>query len=140
MLRVDRLVTPLQQAQDLLKFCRLFDGPYVFGGGHGPPLSKVTVHQGLDCSSSTSRALYHSGLLGSTVAEVSGWFESWGMRGRGRYVTVHANADHVWVEFTLPTGWWRFDTSPHGCGPFGPRVRTCPRPDSNFVRRHPPGL
>lgn len=133
-------MTPLETARNLLAFCKTFDGKYVYGGGHGPPLSKVTVHQGLDCSSSTSRALYHNGLLGSTVAQVSGWFETWGARGRGKYVTVHASADHVWVEFTLPEGWSRFDTSPHGSGEFGPRVRTGKRSDIRFVHRHPPGL
>ena len=133
--------TPLQQATDLLAFCKQFTGPYVYGGGHGPDLSTVKTSDGLDCSSSTSRALFHESLLGSHAAQVSGWFETWGHPGHGRYVTVHANADHVWVEFTIPgKPWQRFDTSPHGCGPYGPRVRACVRPSNGFVIRHPEGL
>lgn len=131
----------LVKTRDLLAFCRQFSGPYEYGGGHGKPLALVHTHDPLDCSSSTSRALYHASLLGSSWAQVSGWFEEWGKPGQGRYVTVHCNADHVWVEFTLPgEPWCRFDTSPHGCGSRGPRVRTCSRPTGNFVVRHPAGL
>lgn len=130
----------LLKARELLAICRKFTGPYVYGGGHGVPLAKVSYSQGLDCSSSTSKALFDVDLFTGTYATNSTGFESWGVPGRGKYVTVHANWEHVWLEITLPEGWQRFDTSPHGCGPRGPRVRTCRRFDSSFVHRHPKGL
>lgn len=133
---------PLEQetAEALYRFCGLFDGPYVYGGEHDRTLTDDNPHGGFDCSSSTSYALYHVGLLGSSIAHVSSWYESWGEPGRGRFITVHAASDHVWAEFTIPgMPWARFDTSPHGCGEHGPRLRTCARSSSRFVHRHPRG-
>lgn len=129
------------KAEELLAYCGLFDGPYKWGGGHdGTPLND-SPHAGADCSGSTSDALAHVGLLGSPTQHVSGWFKTWGDPGRGRYVTVHAANDHVWIEFTIPgKSWARFDTSPHGDGPLGPRVRHKSRDTSRFVSRHPRGL
>jgi len=128
-------------AEELARFCATFDGPYVWGGEHDRTLTDDSVHGGFDCSSSTSFALFHAGLLGDSQAHVSGWFKTWGEPGRGRYITVHAASDHVWVEFTVPgMGWARFDTSPHGCGDHGPRLRTCSRDTSRFVHRHPRGF
>lgn len=130
----------LAQVELLLTYCETFDGSYLYGGGHGPLLSSLSVHQGLDCSSSSSKALDHVGLMPGQVAQVSGWFEDYGDNGRGKYLTIHCNFDHIWLEFTLPKKWRRFDTSPHGCGTRGPRVRTCRRFDSTFEHRHPRGL
>lgn len=130
----------LVKARDMLAWARGFTGSYKLGGGHGIPLVNVYRDQRLDCSSSSSLLLYHFGLLDSDYAHVSGWYETWDATGRGRYVTVHAAGDHMWVEFALPEGWWRFDTSPHGDGPSGPRVRASRRSDSRFVHRHPVGL
>jgi hypothetical protein len=130
----------LLKARALLAFCREFNHGYYYGGEHDGSLKDDVPSGRFDCSSSTSFALYHAGLLPVSQAQVSTWFESYGDAGRGRYVTVHANADHVWVEFTLPEGYFRFDTSPHGSGGFGPRVRTGRRSDSGFVARHPEGL
>jgi hypothetical protein len=112
----------------------------VYGGEHDWTFKDDDVRDGFDCSSSTSFLFHMFGLLGSTRAQVSGWFETWGQHGRGEYVTVHANDEHVWVEFNLPEGYFRFDTSPHGDGVRGPRVRTSRRFDSTFVHRHPAGL
>lgn len=131
----------LTKARQLLAECRKFTGRYIYGGGHGPQLSALTYSQGLDCSSSTSKALRDVGLFPeSSVAQVSGWFEHWGDAGSGRYITIHANYEHVWIQFSLPEGYFRFDTSPHGDGPSGPRVRTKERFTSTFVARHPHGL
>jgi hypothetical protein len=129
----------LVKARALLAQCRRFDGPYVYGGGHGGTLATTTVHEGLDCSSSTSKALDLVGLMVGPVAQVSTWFESYGAAGRGKYLTIHASGDHVWTEFTLPEGWFRFDTSPWGDGANGPRVRTGRRGTAGFVERHPVG-
>lgn len=130
----------LAKARAMLTWARGFTGSYLYGGGHGGKVADLNRDQALDCSSSTSLLLHHFGLLGSEYVQVSGWFETWAVGGRGKYVTVHANDDHVWVEFDLPEGYFRFDTSPHGDGPRGPRVRTRRRFDSHFYHRHPSGL
>ncbi len=130
----------LAKARELLAVCHRFTGSYLYGGGHGVPLAKINYDAGLDCSSSTSKALFDVDLFDGPYATNSSGFESYGDSGRGRYITIHANWEHVWMELTLPDGWCRFDTSPHGCGPRGPRVRTCPRFSSSFVSRHPKGL
>lgn len=130
----------LETARRLVAYCRTFTGSYQLGGGHGQPLTQLDPDMNLDCSSSTSLALSHVGLHAGTYAQVSGAYTTWGARGRGRYVTVHANVEHVWIEFSLPEGYFRFDTSPHGDGDRGPRVRASRRFDSSFAHRHPPGL
>jgi hypothetical protein len=133
--------TALAKARAMLDYCRGFTGSYLWGGGHGVDADTLNRSMRLDCSSSTSLLLDHFDMLGTPdVVRTSDWFEGWGEPGRGRYVTVHANADHVWTEYTLPEGYFRFDTSPHGDGPRGPRVRTVRRFDSGFVHRHPAGL
>jgi hypothetical protein len=130
----------LRKARELLADCRLFTGPYSYGGGHGQLLATILKSQGLDCSSSSSKGTWDVDLYNDDYATNSTGFESFGEPGRGKYVTIHANVEHVWIEFTLPEGWYRFDTSPHGCGSRGPRVRTCRRFDSTFVHRHPKGM
>jgi hypothetical protein len=131
----------LKKVRDLLDVCRKFSGRYIYGGGHGQSLSALRYDQGLDCSSSVSLALSKVGMYWGSYAQVSTLFESYGVAGRGKYLTVHANSDHVWLEFSLPEGYLRFDTSPHGCGDMsGPRVRSCPRNAGTFVERHLSGL
>lgn len=130
----------LAKARDLLVYCKTFKGGYVWGGGHGVLLSRLNPSQGFDCSGSVSLALYHVGLFPDSRAWGSWQFEQYGTAGRGKYLTVYANADHVWFAFNLPEGWYRFDTSPHGDGGQGPRVRTGPRPMTRFVVRHPKGF
>jgi len=133
-----RVKSPEQaKAEQLYDFCKQFDGPYSWGGEHDGSFGDDDVHDGFDCSSSCAFALHHVGLYPWSVAVVSGTFKSYGVSGRGRYFTVHAAGDHVWIEFTIPgRNWARFDTSPHGCGARGPRLRTCMRDDGRFVHRH----
>jgi hypothetical protein len=131
--------TTLKTVRQMLSFCRLFDGPYVFGGEHDFSFYDDDVHDGFDCSSSVSFVLWKFKLMGVNSARVSGWFESWGESGRGKYITIHAADDHVWMEYNLPEGYYRFDTSPHGDGVHGPRVRTRRRSDSRFTHRYPKG-
>ena len=130
---------PLAKVRELLAFCRKFDHGYVYGGEHDASFLDDNPHLGYDCSSSTSYALWKVGLLGVNQAQVSSWFESWGKNGRGKYLTIHCNSDHVWMEFSLPEGYFRFDTSPQGQGAQGPRVRTLQRSNYGFVHRHPYG-
>ena len=101
--------------------------PYIWGGGHGSFISP-----GYDCSGSVSYVLAAAGLLSSP--ETSGGFESYGDPGPGQWVTIYANAGHVWMTIAG----WRFDTVAlaqdgtrwsQGGGEFG-----------GFVVRHPPGL
>jgi hypothetical protein len=116
-------------------------GPYVYGGGHGGVLSSLRSGQGLDCSSSTSLALYRAGLFKDSVAWVSGKFAtSYGVPGRGSQFTVWANGGHVWVQLHTVGSAWRFDTSPYGSGGHGPRLRFTERPTSGFTPRHWPGM
>jgi hypothetical protein len=123
-------------------------GPYVYGGGHGPLLETLSSGQGLDCSSSSSLALWRAGLFEGDRAITSGEFaRSWGRPGKGKTFTVWANAQHVWIEFhnvgpaDVPrVNANRFDTSPYGSGGRGPRLRFKERPTSGFTPRHWDGM
>jgi len=130
----------LENARKLKAFCQQFTGSYLYGGEHDGSFENDHLSDRFDCSSSCSFALHTFDILGSSTAQVSSWFETWGESGRGKYVTIHANWEHVWMEFSLPEGYSRFDTSPWNDGGGGPRVRTKARPDANFVHRHPAGM
>lgn len=111
---------------------------YVYGGGHGVPLSRINPHQALDCSSSVSLALKRAGMFDGSQAITSGAFaSSWGKAGKGKDFTVWANKEHVWIEFHTAGRVKRFDTSPHGNGKSGPHTRTTARNDQGrFSARH----
>jgi peptidoglycan hydrolase CwlO-like protein len=101
--------------------------PYIYGGGH------ASFHaDGYDCSGSVSYALAAAGLVSSPM--VSGQFETWGDPGPGRWITVYANAGHVWME----VAGWRFDTVALAEG--GTRWARGGGEFAGFVVRHPPGL
>jgi peptidoglycan hydrolase CwlO-like protein len=101
--------------------------PYIYGGGH------ASFHaNGYDCSGSVSYALAAAGLVTSPM--VSGAFESWGEPGPGRWITVYANAGHVWME----VAGWRFDTVALSEG--GTRWSRDRGEFSGYTVRHPPGL
>ncbi|HWE07818.1 MAG TPA: hypothetical protein VG325_00605 [Solirubrobacteraceae bacterium] len=101
--------------------------PYIWGGGHG------SFHaSGYDCSGSVSYALAAAGLISSPM--VSGDFESYGDPGPGRWITIYANAGHVWMD----VAGWRFDTVALSYG--GTRWSQGGGEFSGFVVRHPPGL
>lgn len=112
---------------------------YLLGGGHGIPLSEVSSRQRLDCSSSTSLALFEAGLFEWSYALVSGEFYKWGVPGEGKFFTVYYNGEHVWTRLHR-SKWWRFDTSPHGDGGRGPQLRYLPRFTGGFGARHYPGM
>jgi septal ring factor EnvC (AmiA/AmiB activator) len=101
--------------------------PYIYGGGH------ASFHaDGYDCSGSVSYALAAAGLVSSPM--VSGDFENWGDAGPGRWITIYANAGHVWME----VAGWRFDTV--ALAESGTRWAQGGGEFSGFVVRHPPGL
>ena len=107
---------------------RIQGKPYVWGGGHGKWNAR-----GYDCSGSVSYVLHAGGLLNSPL--VSGAFaRRFGLRGKGRWITVYANSGHA---FAYIAG-LRLDTS--GSGGKGPRWRLEPRRMRGFVARHPRGL
>ena len=101
--------------------------PYVWGGGHGSFQAA-----GYDCSGSVSYVLAAAGLLSSPM--VSGDFESFGAPGPGQWVTIYANAGHVWMT----VAGWRFDTVALSEG--GSRWSRGGGEYSGFVVRHPVGL
>jgi cell wall-associated NlpC family hydrolase len=101
--------------------------PYLWGGGHGK-----WQDTGYDCSGSVSFALAAAGLLNSPLA--SGPLMSWGEAGKGKWVTIYANAGHV---FLVVAG-IRFDTSAQRVT--GSRWINDPRSTAGFVARHPAGL
>lgn len=114
---------------------RLGDKPYVWGGGHGDLLHDT----GYDCSGSTSFILHAGGVFGASTW-VSGGFMTYGEPGPGRWVTIYANADHVWTRIAgLRNDTGRYDNGPNA-GESGPRWRLGPRPENGFVIRHPRGL
>ncbi|MBS1860369.1 MAG: C40 family peptidase [Actinobacteria bacterium] len=106
--------------------------PYVWGGGHASFISR-----GYDCSGAVSYALHGAGLLAYT--QVSGQLAHYGDPGPGRWITIYANAEHV---FMVVAG-LRFDTRNDPEGVSGPRWKMA-APESQilpkFAVRHPAGL
>jgi len=90
--------------------------PYVWGGGH-----RSFTDTGYDCSGAVSYVLHAAGLLASPMPS-GPMASSWGVPGKGRWITVYANASHAYM---IVAG-LRFDTSSGG-GPVepgsGPRWR-----------------
>jgi cell wall-associated NlpC family hydrolase len=104
--------------------------PYVWGGGHGR-----WQDSGYDCSGSVSYALHGARML--TTPLTSGSFETWGEAGPGRWITIYANASHVYMV----VAGLRFDTAGDTSGT-GPRWHptTAAAASGSFVVRHPVGF
>jgi cell wall-associated NlpC family hydrolase len=104
--------------------------PYRYGGGH-----MTYEDTAYDCSGSISYVFAAAHLLDRTV--VSGDLEDWGKPGPGKWITVFANGDHV---FMYVAG-LRFDTV--ALAETGSRWsdRAADEPDiKTFSVRHPAGL
>jgi peptidoglycan hydrolase-like protein with peptidoglycan-binding domain len=102
--------------------------PYIYGGGHGSFDSS-----GYDCSGSVSYALHGGGLLATT--EDSSQMEGYGSPGAGRWITLWANAGHVYMKIA---GLY-FDTAAMG---FDGGTRWSSQrmgPTGGWVVRHPTG-
>jgi cell wall-associated NlpC family hydrolase len=108
------------------------DFPYVYGGGHAS-----FVSNSYDCSGSISYALAAAGLL--SVPETSGQLESWGAPGPGKWITVYANAGHVYMYVNIGGRWMRYDTVGRS-GTYASRWQPEMRSNAGFVARHWPGL
>lgn len=105
--------------------------PYTWGGGHAR-----LVDRGYDCSGAVSYALIRTGMLRAPL--VSGRLARWGSAGAGRWISVHANRGHVYLE----VAGLRLDTSPIGDrgGRKGVRWRPAIGRRPGFTTRHPVGL
>lgn len=119
--------------------------PYAWGGGHAKigepstgtetPTGGPTVN-GYDCSGCCCAVLHAGGFL--NAVEVSGDLENFGEPGEGKYVTVCANAEHVYLVFGGPGSSVAFSTSDQNPrGGAGWHTRGV---ESSFTIRHPPGL
>ena len=113
---------------------------YRFGGGHGRHLAAVAPSSPLDCSSAASLVLARAGLLELERAQVSTELTGWGREGEGRYVTLWANDEHVWLEFVLDGDRERFDPTPSRLAPGAGWLARRAGPKSDFAPRHWPGL
>ncbi len=103
--------------------------PYVYAGGHGSWNSS-----GYDCSGSVGFALHGGGLLSQT--EDSGQMESYGAAGAGQWITLYANAGHVYAKIA---GLW-FDTAAQSSSNNQDRWSTRRISSAGgFVVRHPRG-
>jgi len=101
--------------------------PYKYGGGHAS-----FDDSGYDCSGSVSYALHGGGLLRSPLD--SSEFMTWGAPGKGRWITIYANAGHAYMVVAGR----RFDTS--GQTQDGSRWHTTMRSSAGYTIRHPPGF
>jgi hypothetical protein len=111
--------------------------PYLYGGAHGLPLSEVAPSY--DCSSSVEHLLYGGGLLPVNYDAASGTLESFGQSGPGAWVTLYANADHVFM-YVAGLRWDTWDAAGAGDGSAGIGWHPLIRSSAGFVARHPVGL
>ncbi len=105
--------------------------PYVYGGGH----NGWGTQSGYDCSGSTSYALHAAGLLNGMPLD-STEFEGYGDAGTGKWITLYADAGHVYMNIA---GLW-FDTADQSSTNGNDRWSTTRvSPAAGFVVRHPDG-
>jgi cell wall-associated NlpC family hydrolase len=111
--------------------------PYVYGGGHGIPLSEIAPSY--DCSSSVDHILFGGGLLPVTADDTSGDFESFGAPGPGRWVTIYASDGHVFM-YVAGLRWDTHNAAGPQDGTTGIGWHPLVREADGFVARHPVGL
>lgn len=104
---------------------RIASTPYRWGGGH-----RTWEDAGYDCSGSVGYALHGGGLLDATSDSTG--LMSYGEPGPGRWITIYANPDHVYMV----VAGLRYDTS--GARPS--RWQAELRSSSGFTVRHPTGF
>jgi hypothetical protein len=103
--------------------------PYIYGGGHASFTSA-----GYDCSGSVSFALNGGGLLTSPLDSTQ--FESYGLPGAGRWITLWANGGHVYMRIA---GLW-YDTAAQSSTNGNDRWSTSRvSPAGGFIEIHPAG-
>jgi hypothetical protein len=106
--------------------------PYRWGGGH-----RSFLDSGYDCSGAVSYVLHGAGLLTSPMPS-GPLASSWGTPGKGRWITVYANASHTYMV----VAGLRFDTSAVGeklNQGSGPRWRKTKRRPTGYTAKYYPG-
>jgi hypothetical protein len=106
--------------------------PYHWGGGH-----RTFTDTGYDCSGAVSYVLHAAGLLASPMPS-GPLASSWGLPGKGRWITVYANASHAYMV----VAGLRFDTSAVGerlNQGSGPRWRSTKRKPLGYTAKYAPG-
>ena len=106
--------------------------PYRWGGGH-----QSFSDTGYDCSGAVSYVLHAAGLLASPMPS-GPLASSWGLPGKGRWITVYANASHAYMV----VAGLRFDTSAVGerlNQGSGPRWRSTKRKAVGYTAKYAPG-
>jgi hypothetical protein len=111
--------------------------PYVYGASHGLPLNQVG--SAYDCSSSVEHLLYGGGLLPMDYDAASSTLESFGGPGIGRWVTIYASADHVFM-YVAGLRWDTHNAAGPDDGSSGISWHPLVRSAAGFVARHPVGL
>jgi hypothetical protein len=103
--------------------------PYIWGGGHGRWWDR-----GYDCSGAVSFALHGGRLMASPLP--SGPMMTWGAPGRGRWITIYANAAHAYMV----VAGLRWDTAGDE-DESGPRWHEglAAAAGGRFIARHPVG-
>ena len=129
---VEGVVAPAETAPEAVKAAiaaanRIHTLPYIWGGGHARFSSP-----GYDCSGAVSYALHGAGLI--TTPMDSSEMMNWGVAGKGRWITIYANAGHA---FAVIDG-LRWDTVGDSEGT-GPRWHPEMVSTKGFVARHPAG-
>lgn len=110
---------------------RIIGKPYLWGGGH-----LKWEDKGYDCSGAVGYLLYGAGLITESV--VSGELMTWGLPGKGRWVTIYTHRTHVFIHIAnlrLDTSWVDDARRLHGV-----RWRPLRSQIKGFVLRHPSGL
>jgi cell wall-associated NlpC family hydrolase len=128
---------PLAVKQIIAAGNQIVGKPYLVGGGHGLPLSLLAP--AYDCSSSVEHLLYGARLLPSTYDAASGELESFAQPGPGHWVTIYANADHVFM-YVAGLRWDTHNAAGAGDGSSGIGWHPLIRSSAGFVARHPAGL
>jgi hypothetical protein len=128
---------PLAVKQIIAAGNQIVGKPYLVGGGHGLPLNQIA--SAYDCSGSVEHLLYGGGLLPVSYDAPSGAFESFGDPGPGRWVTIYANADHVFM-YVAGLRWDTHNAAGAGDGSAGIGWHPLVRSSDGFVARHPAGL
>jgi hypothetical protein len=106
--------------------------PYRWGGGH-----RSFTDTGYDCSGAVSYVLHAAGFLSSPMPS-GPLASSWGAPGKGRWITVYANASHAYMV----VAGLRFDTSAVGerlNQGSGPRWRKTKRKPTSYTAKYYPG-
>jgi len=106
--------------------------PYRWGGGH-----RTFYDTGYDCSGAVSYVLHAAGFLASPMPS-GPLASSWGTPGKGRWITVYANAGHAYMV----VAGLRFDTSAVGeklNQGSGPRWRKTKRKPLGYTAKYYPG-